>query len=361
MMQALEVTRTALHDAKIVSAPLPALAPGQVLMAVEQFALTANTITYAVFGEMMRYWDFFPASAPDQGRIPAWGFMQVAASTVPEVPVGERFYGYVPIGSHFVVTPQRIGAQGFFDASPHRAHLSLFYNLYSRCAADPGYRADQEPQQALLRPLFMTGFLLEDYVDDNNAWGVKQLILTSASSKTALATALRAKARGTLTVVGLTSPSNLAFVQASGAYDALLTYDHVSGLSAEPAVLVDMAGNPAVVANVHAHLATVLTQSIMVGGTHWEAATAAPRAPVAGIQPALFFAPAQIEKRRADWGPGGLEQHFAAAWVSDVARASGWLRVVNYHGTDAVLAMYQQMLSGKVDPAEGHMLSLATR
>ena len=40
-------------------APVP-LAPGQVRLRVESFALTANNITYAAFGDAMNYWQFFP-------------------------------------------------------------------------------------------------------------------------------------------------------------------------------------------------------------------------------------------------------------------------------------------------------------
>jgi len=37
--------------------------------------------------------------------MPARGFANVIASTVSGLEVGERFYGYWPIGSHLVVQP----------------------------------------------------------------------------------------------------------------------------------------------------------------------------------------------------------------------------------------------------------------
>ncbi len=43
------------------------LAESQVRLALQHFALTSNNITYAAFGQAMKYWQFFPA--PD----PAWG------------------------------------------------------------------------------------------------------------------------------------------------------------------------------------------------------------------------------------------------------------------------------------------------
>ena len=71
----------------------PPLADGEVRLVIERFALTANNITYAVFGEMMKYWDFFPA-AEGFGRVPVWGFARVEASNHPGVAVGQRYYGY---------------------------------------------------------------------------------------------------------------------------------------------------------------------------------------------------------------------------------------------------------------------------
>ena len=76
--------------------PLPdpesvALADGDVLLAVDSFGFTANNVTYAVFGEMMRYWDFFPAEQ-GWGRVPVWGFATVTRSKHPEISAGERVY-----------------------------------------------------------------------------------------------------------------------------------------------------------------------------------------------------------------------------------------------------------------------------
>jgi hypothetical protein len=48
-------------------------APGRIRCRIAHFAFTANNITYAVFGESMRYWQFFPAD-DGWGCIPVWGF-----------------------------------------------------------------------------------------------------------------------------------------------------------------------------------------------------------------------------------------------------------------------------------------------
>ena len=74
------VKRDDLHETRLLEddAEPPEIEDGQALLAVDTFGMTANNVTYAVFGEAMSYWDFFPA--PDGwGRMPIWGFASVRA------------------------------------------------------------------------------------------------------------------------------------------------------------------------------------------------------------------------------------------------------------------------------------------
>ena len=43
-------------------------------LAIVSFALTANNITYAAFGDAMNYWQFFPVPGDDGA---AWGCIPV--------------------------------------------------------------------------------------------------------------------------------------------------------------------------------------------------------------------------------------------------------------------------------------------
>ena len=54
----------------------PALQDGEILVSIDKFALTANNVTYAVFGDMIGYWRFYP-TAGDYGIVPAWGYATV--------------------------------------------------------------------------------------------------------------------------------------------------------------------------------------------------------------------------------------------------------------------------------------------
>lgn len=360
-----QVRRDELRTHRVVPVEEGPLADGEVRVRVDHFAFTANNITYAVFGDGMNYWDFFPAE-DGWGRIPVWGFGDVVESRCDGVAVGERLYGYFPMSTSVVLQPTRLGAHGFSDGAAHRAHLHGVYNSYQRVAADPAYRAPLEPQAMLLKPLYTTSWLIDDFLADNGFFGARRVIITSASSKTsfALAHALHARGDAGPEVVGLTSPGNVAFCEtlaaggAGGIYDRVLAYDDLESLDASvPSVSVDMAGNGSVLRRIHEHLGDALKHSCLVGGTHWEARAGGGAMP--GPEPALFFAPAQIAKRMDDWGGAGYAERAAAAWSDFVEASADWLDVRTDSGADAVARIYLETLEGSVDPKVGQILSLA--
>lgn len=334
-----------------------ALAPGQALLRIDHFAFTANNITYAAMGEHMRYWQFFPAPA-NRGLIPVWGFAEVQASRCEGVEPGARFYGYYPMSTHLVVKPEQVKGGSFVDGSEHRRPLPALYNQYLRCSRDPFYSAGSEPVQMLLRPLFTTSFLLDDFFADNHFFDAKRLVLTSASSKTAIGLAYLLHREQHCEIVGLTSPTNRAFVEGLGCYDRVLGYDQVADLDARVATAtVDFAGNGELLGRLHTYFAAQLRHSCLVGASHWDQRAGLPK-DLPGARPQLFFAPAQAEKRLQEWGGTGFHQHLAERWASFTAFTEQWLSFEHGLGPTAVGRMYQEILAGHASPQTGHVLSL---
>ena len=369
------VLKSDLHQASFDSdaAASAPLADGHIRLRVHSFALTSNNITYAAFGDTMKYWNFFPTADAARGCIPVWGFADVVESRAEGLNLGERIYGYLPMATHAVLQPARVSSNGgtssFVDAAEHRRELHPVYNQYTRCAADPGYTEAHEAHIALLRPLFMTSFLIDDFLADHHFFGAKAVLLSSASSKTAYGTAFcLSRRRGTASevkVIGLTSSANAAFTRGLGCYDQVITYDEVASLPNDvPTAYVDMSGSATVRADVHQHFKDALTHSCAVGGTHWDGLTAknadAPKH-LPGPRPTLFFAPAQIKKRAIDWGPASLTQRTGADWTAFMERVTNptapWLTVVSENGAAAVGSVYRELLSGRTQPQQGHMLS----
>lgn len=340
-------TESALPD------PLP---PEHVLLRVDRFALTANNITYALTGDMLGYWTFFPTDE-GWGRLPVMGFADVVESAHPAVARGERFFGFFPMSTHLVAHAGDASGASFTDVAAHRAATALAYRQYLRTTADGLYEPSREDTLLLLRGLFLTSFLVDDFLADQKDFGARTFLVTSASSKTAIALAFSLAARGAGDVVGLTSERNHGFVAQLPCYDRVLRYDEIATLDrGTPAVLIEHSGDGAVVNAIHHHFADNLKHSAVIGATHWSGARPARDLP--GAPPTFFFAPLQMEKRQKELGPAGFQDRLGAAWRHFAAFSDGWLEVVRDSGRDAVERVYREVLEGRARPEQGHVLSL---
>jgi Protein of unknown function (DUF2855) len=355
------VKKSDLSQTQMASSDTAALQAGQVRLRIDLFSLTANNITYASFGEAMSYWNFYPRE-DEWGVIPVWGFANVIESLCEGIAVGQRFYGYYPMASDVVLTPARVAPSGFSVNDGLRSKLAAVYNSYSHCAADPFYAHGSEAVQCLLRPLFVTSWLIDDFLADNSFFGSEAVLLSSASSKTAYGTAFCLSQRPAgerPKIIGLTSPANVAFSKSLCCYDQIFTYDQLEALTASlPCTYVDMAGNAALRLRIHTHF-TQLKYSSSVGGTHVQELGGAKGLP--GPKATLFFAPAQIAKRRDDWGGAVLNQRLVQSWQAFSQRVAQpgetWLDVET-HTAATASAAYASLLKGQLSPRSGQVWSL---
>ncbi len=359
MITEIQVERGNLVRQRTVTRDIPALAEGEVLMRIDTFALTANNVTYGVAGDMIGYWKFFPAEGV-WGVIPVWGFATVVDSLCPEVPVGERVYGFLPFASHVVMRPEKVGRGGFTDGAAHRQALPGLYNRYQRATDDSPEMKALEAERCALFPLFTTAYVITDLLADNAWFGAKQVLVLSASSKTGLGLAnLLSRVEGhPVRVVGVTSPANKAFVEGLGGCDQTLAYDEIAALDpAVPTIVVDMAGSAAVQRAVHTHFGDNLVYDCGVGITHWT--EGGPAGDLPGAKPAFFFAPGQIEKRDAEWGAGEIQRRAQGEGVRIAREIAGAVEVERIAGPEAAAAALAEMVAGRVSPRRLLMLSLA--
>ena len=302
----LEVLKSDLTRLRSVEEALPeTLRPGQVLLAVDHFALTSNNITYCQVGEQLGYWRFFPTSDAAWGRVPAMGYADVIASEHDEVRPGERVWGFFPMGSHLLIEAGRVGEHGFSDVSQHREGLAPVYAQFQRAANNPIYVPGREAQDCLLRGLFLT------------------------------------------------------FCESLGCYDEVVTYDDTEALPATgEGLLIDMAGNAAVNAAIHRHYGDRLIADYRIGITHHDAAPAADDE-LPGPEPEWFFAPHQAQRRSREWGAAQLEARVAGDFAAFREFCDGWLEVRKVRGEGAAREAFLALLAGKVAPETGYSVSLA--
>ena len=352
------VNRQDYRNTRIVHDDVPALAEGEVLVAIDKFGLTANNVSYAVSGDMIGYWNFYPAEAP-WGKVPVWGCASVVESNCSDVPVGDRLWGFFPMSSHAVLKPGKIVDDQFIDFAAHRRELPGLYNAYRRSKAEPEFLQQMETERCLLFPLFATSFILYDYLIDNDFFGAKQVLIGSVSSKTGfgLAQMLHKDPAVNVKIVGLTSTGNVDFVQGLGCCDAIVVYGNEDQIDASlKSAYVDMSGDVRLTTTLHNHVGDNMVESAMVGASHWEDGGKMGILP--GAKPTFFFAPGQIAKREKEWGPG-VPMFKAMNASAEVAKAvEGNMTVEWIKGAEDLAKMWNELLDNKISPQRGLMVSL---
>lgn len=352
-----EVNRQDFRATRTVESAGADLEPGQVRLAIERFAVTTNNVTYAVAGDLLDYWGFFPTDAP-WGRIPVMGLGSVIESANPDITTGGRYFGFYPMGAEHVLTAQA-RARGFRDIGGNRADHAVAYTDFRDVDADPLFQPDRADEFLLLWGMFTTSFLVDDYLADSDFGGAAQTLVTSASSKTSISLATCLAERSGHRSVGLTSERNRAFVESLGLYDQTITYDEIDQLDASIAsAVVDMAGSGPVRAAVHTHFGDQLVTSLTVGATHWEDQAPGDAEPLPGAAPEFFFAPAQSAKRTKEWGADELNRRIGIAFGALLDGTDRWLTVQHRTGPDGIEATYRDLLEGRADPSAGFVCSM---
>jgi hypothetical protein len=341
----LEVARADFRAARVVEASPTGLGAGETLLVVERLALTANTMTYAALGDELNYWGLFPAS-PGFGRIPAWGHGVVVDSRQEKIALGERFFGVFPMSSHMTARarPTRLG---FADEREHRLNHNPVYNQYFNVS---GQTVAEMEDNALFRPLVIAAFVLNAHLREFEFFAAESLIITSASSKTALALAMLVE--DAIPCLGATSAENVAFVQATGCYAETLAYPAARRLEPRKrCVIVDFTGDAGMVGELAARLGDALAHVCRVGQTHWQAAVHGP--PPAGPQQVeFFFAPAHIQRLVKLRGAARFEDGLTDAIDRFAGRSRGWLNRAYADGRDGLAEAYRNLVSRRVDASK---------
>jgi hypothetical protein len=358
MITSVLVERQNIAATRVITRDAGPLAEGAIRLKVENFSITANNVTYAAIGDMHGYWGFFPESE-SEGIVPVWGHAVVEASNHPDVMVGERLYGYFPMASYIDMLVGTVTENSIFEVSPHRLPMSPFYNQYSRLAADPAHDPAHEDVRNLFDPLFRTSFLIEAMFNAADWFGANQLLITSASSKTALALAHITRDKSPQVArVGLTSAGNVDFVSATGLFDAVIAYEEIGKIDHARSVCVDFAGNSKVMAAVRTHLADDLAYNCLVGATHVSALAEPPATDLPGPDPILFFAPDHATAVINEIGATAFGSRVANSWDSFIAYARGHVKIEELTTLEAAAQAFVATVQGTTQPDAGIIVRL---
>ncbi|KAI8914662.1 hypothetical protein EDD86DRAFT_216791 [Gorgonomyces haynaldii] len=268
---------------------LPPLVDNQILLEIDRLAVTANNATYVALGNTYQYWDFFPSGNPKFGVMPCWGFATVVDSKS-QIQKGERIFGYFPTATHCIFDVDVLHQTNFIVRRPQLPRDRIVYHNYVRCKYDPSYKKENESLCALFWPLWATSYFVVDCLQENAFFGAKQVIVTSASSKTAFCAAFCLQHK--IKCIGLTSKGNIPFVEKLGLYDQVIGYDQLDKLDKQDTVVVDVAGDAKLLKRLEDLLGDKFKKAALVGISHFGAA------PIAkpGDKSFSFFAPEQKSK-----------------------------------------------------------------
>ncbi len=335
------------------------LSEGEVLARIDKLALTSNNVTYAILGKAYKYWEFFPSGQDEKGVLPAWGFAEIVESKHEGISVGERIYGYFPTASELVIRAGKVNDFSILDTSAHRVELPEVYNSYTRTSKDLGYRKDFEELQALFQPLFITSFLLEDFLYENDYFGATQIVATSASSKTAIAFAFAlSKRTGKIpNLIGVTSDSNVEFVKGLGLYGEVKSYDELENLkNSLETTVVDFAGNKDLNEKIQTYFGESLAYFALVGVSHWDKQAMGKDHISQKVN--VFFAPTHAKKRMAEWGAKGFQSKVAEVWLPFLQSAKNWTTIKTAKTTEEVAKVYTDLVAGEINPKEGWIVEM---
>ncbi len=338
-----------------------AISDGQIRVAIKTFGLSANNITYAVTGDQLGYWQFFPPIGDETdgwGVMPVWGFAEVIESRTAEIDVGERIFGFFPAATELTMTPTKVSPLRFTEGAAHRSKLPGTYNSYRRVSAEPGYDRATDSERMLLRPLFVTSYCLWDSLHDKDWYGAQQIVILSASSKTSIGLSYALQEDPDAPpVTGLTSSRHVDFVNTLRTYDVGLAYDALSSIDSHlPTLVVDLSGNSEILGSLHAHLGDNLAMCVTVGITHWQK-TGKQQGNLAD-RSEFFFAPTHIQKRVAELGRIEFDQRVSAFLSATAAKTRAWMKIVGTHGFDGFGALYSDVCKGRIAADQGIVVEL---
>ena len=331
---------------------IPISKENEVILEIERYAFTSNNITYGVIGDTLGYWNFFPAEEP-YGIIPVWGFANVTSSNNEYILDGDRFYGYFPMSRYLKVIPKKVNDFGFIDDSNHRRKLPPVYNHYSKIIK---YADESLEYHPLIKPLFLTSFLNYFFLQDEKFFDCDQIILTSASSKTALSLAFllsKYKSKDNKKIIAITSEKNMQFVSEIKFYDIVLSYDNAEeNLKRSKSVIVDFAGNSDYLKKLSDHLGDGLKHVSLIGLADWSSKTNFKIIP----NSKFFFAPNHAEKRYREMGVKRTTLLADELLKEFIMKVKNYIKLKYCNDPKDIHELYLKSLKGKIDPSKGYMV-----
>lgn len=316
---------------------------GEIEVRIDLYALTANTATYSRLSDCpIPYRTYF--TSPEAAEVPpTWGIGTVTRSEHPDVAVGQRIFGYVPMATHHTMKVEDKNDR-LVDVDAAHADMHEWYRTYRKL----GSRHPDEARWLNIWPVFPASFNLARTVVDHPA-NLDCALITSASSKTALGVASMLRTWSEIRTVGLTSSANLKHAQSTGVFDEVFTYEDQAGV--EPGsrtALLDLTGNADLLTEVTRSHADNLSCTYLLGYTHPNARVHLP--PLSGPEPAVFFTPAREDELIKRRGREAHMREYLEAEARFVELSKTWFVSPTTRGREAAVEQYEDLMTNRPVP-----------
>lgn len=260
------------------------------------------------------------------------------------------------MADRFVAEPGKITEHGFRDMASHRQANAAIYNNYDFISKNARIKPGMD-YLPIIRPLFTTSYLLYHFFNDNQSFGAKQVILTSASSKTAMAMAAVLKDHQSemgIKIIGTTSSGNKSFVESTGFYDEVYSYNDVDQIKNISTSVADFSGNKQFLLQLDEFLGDELKFISAIGLTDWESNN--DPAPVAKAK--FFFAPTYAQEKFNQWGVAEGTRMIQKAMMKFIAQVAPMIQLNRQKDLDSLKQHFDDMVKGNVNPKEGLLINL---
>jgi hypothetical protein len=288
-----------------------------------------------------------------------WGVATVKSSKNSHFKVGEKIYGYFPIAKYYCLSPINVNSVTFYVSRKHLPEDRIVYSQYFRQDGDSEYSALQEDHMIIFRPLWGTAYFLDDYLNENKFFNGENVLISSASSKTAYCLAILLKKRNK-NIIALTSARNINFIKGLALYNQIFDYNHIEKMDKVSTLYVDLAGNSSLNERIYRCFENHLVKRVAVGMSHFDKQKPSliPLSQsTANSHSVTFFAPDWIKKRSIHSKHELIIQKIPA-WKEFLAFANERVPLNIRFGMQNTKSVYLEMLHGKADPQNAFILSL---
>jgi len=308
-----------------------------------------------------------PKKEPKMYRSGCWGYARVMESECPKVPVGTRLYGLFPPSKYLIqkiqrtVPANRNGDCALVEFLNDQCPFDLIrFKEYEVVESDPTPEALlTEDWRCATKELYTMAFYMDEQLLVETGM-INSVIISCASSKTAVALAYVLRMRDMRNVWGLTSKEHLEFVKSTDLYHKVFTYDEVESLPNDSTVVyMDFRCDGDLRHAILTRMSTNLMHSMVIGPAMFQKRMKDQLFEVKKRE-TLFNEATWRERRRmvAEVTKTGRNEKLKYSYKAFVERVKTWTKLRHLGGAEAMKQVYADIYENKAPPHESYVISL---